>query len=117
MKRIWRVFSALALMALLVCMMIVPALAHGGHGRGTHSGKGGGTSTQPRYAICTAEDCVKIGLHQHDDVWYCSQSKRTGDYALCTVEGCAELGLHQHDGVYYCQKYGTGRGCGKGRNR
>ena len=95
---------------ILVFAMSTTAFAHGGHGRNTT-----GNAQQASYALCTKAGCTVFGPHEHNGVFYCSQSYQTKNYAACTVKGCTELGLHKHDGKYYqCAAYGSGVGQGQG---
>ena len=97
---------------LMLGIMRTTAFAHGGHGRGNQ------VNPQPRHELCTVASCEQIGAHQHGDLWYCSQTGRTGSYAVCSVAGCTELGLHEHNVEYFtCQNHGTGLGRGKNRTK
>lgn len=108
-----KAISILVIAVLIISMMSVAAFAHGGHGNGHRA-----QVRQPCYELCTVAGCDVVGPHQHDGVWYCSQTGRRVNYEICTVENCTQIGLHEHNGVYYrpanCD---TGRGCGRGLNQ
>lgn len=105
-----KTISILILVALMVSMISTVTLAHGGK---DHNGA---TRQQPRYKLCAVDGCDLIGPHQHDGIWYCSQTGVCANYEICSVEGCTEIGLHEHDGAYYrCANFSARRGCGRGR--
>lgn len=90
-------FLALMMLGLLS----VSALAHGGHGRSAYRAR------TVSCAVCTLEDCETAGRHLHDGVTYCGYAHADGICngqcrALCTLEDCTLSGSHSHDGTAYC---------------
>ncbi|MCI8934252.1 MAG: hypothetical protein HFE80_07055 [Clostridiaceae bacterium] len=72
-------FVSTALTGLTLCSLLaLPAMAHGHHGGGCHSG-GSNRAAQPTtYALCQVEGCTVEGRHLHDGVYYCGACHEEG---------------------------------------
>lgn len=114
MKR-WNCLVAGLLCAILTAALIVPASAHGCHGR-----RGGGCHgraarcVQTEITVCPYDDCTLAGRHYHDGTVYCGYAHGSGlcdgnCRALCPLEDCAAAGRHYHGWTGYC---GAEHACG-----
>ncbi|WP_251318482.1 hypothetical protein [Flintibacter muris] len=96
------------LCAVLAAALIVPASAHGCHGRRGRGYHGGcAQNVQTEITLCAHEDCVLAGRHSHDGVIYCGYAHEDGVCngacrALCPLEDCASSGRHYHGYTVYC---------------
>lgn len=111
----WNRLAAGLLCAVLAAALIVPASAHGCHGR-----RGGGChgryaqNVQTEITVCAYEDCDLAGRHRHDGVIYCGYAHEGGVCdglcrALCPLEDCTAAGRHCHGYSVYC---GARHDCG-----
>lgn len=103
------------LCAVLAAALIVPASAHGCHGRRGQGRHGGCVrNVQTEITLCPYEDCDLAGRHSHDGVTYCGYAHTDGVCdgscrALCPLENCTAAGRHFHGYTAYC---GAGHECG-----
>lgn len=79
-----RILFISAASLLMIQMMSITALAHGGHGHGHGNGNGNSnrsqTYTQQHYIVCPTEDCTETGLHEHDGTYYYCRNHSTHDH-------------------------------------
>lgn len=92
--------------AVMTAVLIIPASAHGHHGRRVQTVQPA-PSVQTTITVCPYEDCTIAGRHVHDGVTYCGYNHASGYCdgacrALCPYEDCTIAGAHTHDGVTYC---------------
>ena len=111
----WNRLAAGLLCAILAAALIVPASAHGCHGRrgGGHHGRCV-QSVQTEITVCPYDDCALAGRHLHDGMAYCGYAHGNGlcdelCRALCPLEDCAASGRHYHGYSVYC---GAHHDCG-----
>lgn len=108
MNKGFRKIAAIGLSCtLLGALFVVPASAH--HGGG-HRGCGGGRTAatavaQPvycngsgTYGACNVDGCTILGLHTHDDVYYCNHGYGCVDHTAaghnCYNGGCGGYGYY-----------------------
>ena len=106
----WNRLAAGLLCAILAAALIVPASAHGCHGRSGRCVQ----SVQTEITVCPYDDCALAGRHLHDGMAYCGYAHGNGlcdglCRALCPLEDCAASGRHYHGYSVYC---GAHHDCG-----
>ena len=108
---------------MILALTLTGALAVGASSVEVWARGGGCHRRQVSYALCEVEDCHTVGVHEHDDTYYCGHFIGDGhDYhEACSVEGCTLTCEHEHDGVIClpCDKTHTGStaGCHSTRRR